>query len=83
MVTITCANGNRFSVSVPYRGATFLNYIVELSKEKKLENVSVPYRGATFLNFCEMFYGRTFTSVSVPYRGATFLNEGEESVREN
>ena len=37
--------------------------------------VSVPYRGATFLNFCEMFYGRTFTSVSVPYRGATFLNE--------
>ena len=44
----------RERVSVPYRGATFLNerrYTTE-----QLESVSVPYRGATFLNgfhWCE------------------------------
>ena len=36
------------AVSVPYRGATFLNfYGVNV---KKSDIVSVPYRGATFLN---------------------------------
>ena len=37
-------------VSVPYRGATFLNQVdVEFTVKETLQ-VSVPYRGATFLN---------------------------------
>ena len=36
-------------VSVPYRGATFLNQYEDVSKLDG-ETVSVPYRGATFLN---------------------------------
>ena len=35
-------------VSVPYRGATFLNYRCNRSNNNNI--VSVPYRGATFLN---------------------------------
>ena len=38
-------------VSVPYRGATFLNRI--RSPDLFLTSVSVPYRGATFLNCAE------------------------------
>ena len=37
------------TVSVPYRGATFLNEVFKYYK-KKNKPVSVPYRGATFLN---------------------------------
>ena len=37
------------SVSVPYRGATFLNDVRLRGYDKRTE-VSVPYRGATFLN---------------------------------
>ena len=37
-----------FPVSVPYRGATFLNR--QMTQLKQILNVSVPYRGATFLN---------------------------------
>ena len=37
------------TVSVPYRGATFLNEVFKYY-EKKNKPVSVPYRGATFLN---------------------------------
>ena len=44
---------NRFDefsrVSVPYRGATFLNCFRHILVFRRL-NVSVPYRGATFLN---------------------------------
>ena len=36
------------TVSVPYRGATFLNDSTRI--QVKAVNVSVPYRGATFLN---------------------------------
>ena len=36
-------------VSVPYRGATFLNNIKETEVPFDIK-VSVPYRGATFLN---------------------------------
>ena len=39
---------SRIRVSVPYRGATFLNQARTFSDVAK--NVSVPYRGATFLN---------------------------------
>ena len=44
-----------FNVSVPYRGATFLN---ELKKQlKQIQGkVSVPYRGATFLNLDRLIY---------------------------
>ena len=61
-----------FSVSVPYRGATFLNQ-QNVFNEKHL-SVSVPYRGATFLNDTENCLNQKNMLVSVPYRGATFLN---------
>ena len=38
-----------YQVSVPYRGATFLNK--QLKSTKNFLKVSVPYRGATFLNY--------------------------------
>ena len=40
-----------YTVSVPYRGATFLNIFCKYVKNTDYR-VSVPYRGATFLN-CE------------------------------
>ena len=61
------------NVSVPYRGATFLNDI-EYKEEDLQYSVSVPYRGATFLNQSDCVI-RALCKVSVPYRGATFLNE--------
>ena len=62
-------------VSVPYRGATFLN-IIMTTRKRKLKLVSVPYRGATFLNLLQAFLDRIYEAgVSVPYRGATFLNK--------
>ena len=36
-------------ISVPYRGATFLNRNTNYNNRKELV-ISVPYRGATFLN---------------------------------
>ena len=60
-------------VSVPYRGATFLNSSFDTSSYCTLI-VSVPYRGATFLNIW-MKQALIYTKVSVPYRGATFLNK--------
>ena len=44
------------AVSVPYRGATFLNEVFKYYK-KKNKPVSVPYRGATFLNSLSMKAG--------------------------
>ena len=41
-------------VSVPYRGATFLNGQEDLHVQ--LRQVSVPYRGATFLNIPQGFH---------------------------
>ena len=38
------------NVSVPYRGATFLNSYFQLAVQYHTYKVSVPYRGATFLN---------------------------------
>ena len=64
---------SRIRVSVPYRGATFLNQARTFSDVAK--NVSVPYRGATFLNNPETpLPVLSAMIVSVPYRGATFLN---------
>ena len=62
---------NEAQVSVPYRGATFLNEIMMDIVEDY--QVSVPYRGATFLNK-QLKSTKNFLKVSVPYRGATFLN---------
>ena len=64
------------NVSVPYRGATFLND-VEYKEEDLQYSVSVPYRGATFLNNDLNSTDKIFLTVSVPYRGATFLNTGQ------
>ena len=61
------------NVSVPYRGATFLND-GEYKEEDLQYSVSVPYRGATFLNNDLNSTDKIFLTVSVPYRGATFLN---------
>ena len=60
-------------VSVPYRGATFLNCFSSSSLAAS-SAVSVPYRGATFLNENSTFTMEFIGPVSVPYRGATFLN---------
>ena len=61
-------------VSVPYRGATFLNrWLTSLIKVFVI-HVSVPYRGATFLNDRPLSFSVPWRFVSVPYRGATFLN---------
>ena len=68
----------RKNVSVPYRGATFLN-IVTVSIIVVFKIVSVPYRGATFLNK-QLKSTKNFLKVSVPYRGATFLNYNTESL---
>ena len=62
-----------YTVSVPYRGATFLNIFCKYVKNTDYR-VSVPYRGATFLNEKCLIDGKDENSVSVPYRGATFLN---------
>ena len=63
-------------VSVPYRGATFLNMSTVILKITCV-HVSVPYRGATFLNHQNSSVSISLT-VSVPYRGATFLNANEK-----
>ena len=69
------------SVSVPYRGATFLNDVRLRGYDKRTE-VSVPYRGATFLNpFLRNTVRPQEINVSVPYRGATFLNNFGDSVK--
>ena len=68
------AQGTGYIVSVPYRGATFLNGDEEMKVKDVI--VSVPYRGATFLNHqprSALPRGQSRV-VSVPYRGATFLN---------
>ena len=65
-------------VSVPYRGATFLNTASVYCSNKSLF-VSVPYRGATFLNGTGSSPSSPLYLVSVPYRGATFLNHSSSS----
>ena len=66
-------------VSVPYRGATFLNMSTVILKITCV-HVSVPYRGATFLNHQNSSVSISLT-VSVPYRGATFLNAQRASIQ--
>ena len=53
IILLVCP-GRSSAVSVPYRGATFLNYNANFNHFCSV--VSVPYRGATFLNFCCSVY---------------------------
>ena len=53
------------TVSVPYRGATFLNEVFKYYK-KKNKPVSVPYRGATFLNGTKRPTVDSFTKEQFP-----------------
>ena len=53
------------SVSVPYRGATFLNDVRLRGYDKRTE-VSVPYRGATFLNHQWITHPRRMTQFPSP-----------------
>ena len=56
-------------VSVPYRGATFLNIQFE-ELAKGYEAVSVPYRGATFLNIFHEIRFNIFRSCFRPLSGS-------------
>ena len=53
------------AVSVPYRGATFLNSSLFCSVVSVFV-VSVPYRGATFLNYSLKFYCHCFALFPSP-----------------
>ena len=68
------SGGWESTVSVPSRGAIFLNLNKANMAEETKKTVSVPSRGAIFLNRrkdnLKIFYFR----VSVPSRGAIFLN---------
>ena len=61
-------------VSVPYRGATFLNYYMYISSICK-HLFSSPIGELHFSIFITKYDRRNEAQVSVPYRGATFLNE--------
>ena len=61
------------TVSVPSRGAIFLN-IEKMLQEFDSGNVSVPSRGAIFLNKIVKRLEEKLM-VSVPSRGAIFLND--------
>ena len=62
-------------VSVPYRGATFLN--TEKTKEEIAAKKAFPSPIGELHFSIHIRFGVNFflTRVSVPYRGATFLNE--------
>ena len=74
MKVLSCFQIRCKIVSVPYRGATFLNSVPAITIINH-GPVSVPYRGATFLNQeGSTVADSSIKTVSVPYRGATFLN---------
>ena len=64
----------RMCVSVPYRGATFLNQngicLIEIDDIL----FPSPIGELHFSIIAEIKHGEQLTTVSVPYRGATFLN---------
>ena len=70
------------SVSVPYRGATFLNDVRLRGYDKRTE-VSVPYRGATFLNHQWITHPRRMTQFPSPIGELHFSiavqNDGKRS----
>ena len=70
---------NLGEVSVPYRGATFLNTINNALEQERGGIVSVPYRGATFIKIWQAVTTVLVLFVSVPYRGATFLKPSPQT----
>ena len=70
---LMCPSTSELSlVSVPYRGATFLNLV---DKSVRFEWCCFrPLSGSYISQLKPRFTYRTRFSVSVPYRGATFLN---------
>ena len=64
-------------VSVPYRGAIFLNENEVAEETKKPETVSVPYRGAIFLNTVNLIYNVGHSSFPSPI-GELYFSIGFE-----
>ena len=63
-----------FSVSVPYRGATFLNFQEEKTMLKSTIILFPSPIGELHFSIVDTPLYNTAWLVSVPYRGATFLN---------
>ena len=61
-----------FHVSVPYRGATFLNWYIRRQYEQN--RFPSPIGELHFSIIALPIATTAYTTVSVPYRGATFLN---------
>ena len=65
-------------VSVPYRGATFLNRLLE-DDEIQILRFPSPI-GELHFSIVVDGEGKMIVTVSVPYRGATFLNQDAERI---
>ena len=63
---------NTMKVSVPYRGATFLNKRYKMGK-KGIKRFR-PLSGSYISQSVGTYHQDQVADVSVPYRGATFLN---------
>ena len=61
-------------VSVPYRGATFLNDNYTYEEAQKLLKSFRPLSGSYISQLYSVHDEKFDINVSVPYRGATFLN---------
>ena len=70
-------------VSVPYRGATFLNFQDPKVAEKRAEKFPSPIGELHFSIFFWNNVNCFDLNVSVPYRGATFLNYDSHFTYEN
>ena len=64
------------SVSVPYRGATFLN--PPKHSERRVAACFRPLSGSYISQFLSNHLRSENFAVSVPYRGATFLNKNRQ-----
>ena len=65
-------NLGKWHVSVPYRGATFLN--ANEKRKEKIMNSFRPLSGSYISQLLKKKMHKNTPIVSVPYRGATFLN---------
>ena len=61
-------------VSVPYRGATFLNYDMTEGSMVLAMMYFRPLSGSYISQLASELHSDMSTLISVPYRGATFLN---------
>ena len=61
------------NISVPYRGATFLNIAEKLVEKETLTGFPSPI-GELHFSITSSNTAQTGEKISVPYRGATFLN---------